>query len=193
MDNVPVGCYHTGMTLIDVNNTQEPLRLDNFTVIPEDKYPYSIIGFQLKNLYDQQRIKVKSKYKTKDVIHVLPTANLEAVFFRGIKIHIREKYHTLINQLKSFNTVLKTENVDVAVYKNLLKEYGLTCNDSYAFLKRGVYPIDGCCLSDISNIDITLESLYENAFDTKSIPVFQSFSCFTIFILCNETIYKANK
>jgi len=181
------------MTLVDVNNTQEPLNLDNFSIIPESKYPYSIIGFQLKNLYDQQRIKVKSKYNTKDIIHVLPTPNLEAVFFRGIKIHIREKYFPLIDQLKKFNTILSTNNIDVNVYKNLLKEYELTCDDCYAFLKKGIYPIDGSCLSDISNIDITLDSLYENAFDTKSVPAFQSFSCFTIFILCNETIYTSNK
>ena len=178
------------MTLVDVNNTQEPLKLDNFSVIPENKYPYSIIGFQLKNLYDQQRIKVKSKYNTKDIIHVLPTANLEAAFFRGIKIHIREKYFPLLNQFKKFNTALTTSNIDVEVYKNLLREYELSCDDSYALLKRGIYPIDGRCLPEISNIDITLDSLYENAFDTKSVPAFQSFSYFTMFILCNESIFS---
>jgi hypothetical protein len=179
------------MTLVDINNTQEPLELDKFTVIPEKKYPYSIIGFQLKSLYDQQRIKVKSKYNTKDIIHVLPTANLEAAFFRGIKIHIRENYFPLINQLRNFNTALTTDSIDINVYKNLLKEYNLSCNECYAFLKKGVYPIDGRCLSKISNIDITLESLYENAFNTKSVPAYQSFSSFTIFILCNETIYSS--
>jgi len=179
------------MTLVDINNTQEPLELDKFSVLSEKKYPYSIIGFQLKSLYDQQRIKVKSKYNTKDIIHVLPTANLEAVFFRGIKIHIREKYFPLINQLRKFNTILTTDNIDIDVYKNLLKEYNLSCDECYAFLKKGVYPIDGHCLSKISNIDITLESLYENAFNTKSVPAYQSFSSFTIFILCNETIYTS--
>jgi len=179
------------MTLVNVNDTQEPLTLDKFTVISKNKYPYSIIGFQLKNLYDQQRIKIKTKYNTKDIVHILPTVNLEAAFFRGIKIYIREKYLPLIDQLKQFNTIL-SDSVDVSVYKSLLDEYGLTCNDCFAFLKKGVYPVDGRCLSDISNIDITLESLYENAFNTKSVPVYQSFSSFTIFILCNETIYSSN-
>jgi hypothetical protein len=180
------------MTLIDVDSIQEPLQIDNFTVIPENKYPYSIIGFQLKNLYDQQRIRIKSKYNTKDIIHILPTANLEAAFFRGIKIHIREKYFPLIEQLKKLNVTL-TEAIDISVYKNLLEEYHLSCNDSYAFLKKGIYPIDGHCLSKISNIDITLESLYENAFNTKKVPAFQSFCYFTIFILCNNTIFTNHK
>jgi len=179
------------MTLVDINNTQEPLELDKFTVVPEKKYPYSIIGFQLKSLYDQQRIKVKSKYNTKDIIHILPTASLEAAFFRGIKILIREEYYPLLNQLRKFNTTIATDNIDVGVYKNLLKEYDLSCDECYAFLKKSVYPIDGHCLSKISNIDITLESLYENAFNTKSVPAYQSFSSFTIFILCNETIYQS--
>jgi hypothetical protein len=181
------------MTLVDIDSTQEPLTLDNFNIISNNKYPYSIIGFQLKNLYDQQRIKVKSKYNTKDVIHILPTANIEAAFFRGIKIQIHEKYQPLLSQLGKFNTTLSSNIIDVEVYRNLLQEYDLTCNECYAFLKRGIYPIDGSCLSKISNIDITLESLYENAFNTKSVPIYQSFSSFTIFILCNETIYRANK
>jgi hypothetical protein len=177
------------MTLVDVDSIQEPLTLDNFTVISKSKYPYSIIGFQLKNLYDQQRIRIKSKYNTKDIIHILPTVNLEATFFRGIKIYIREKYHPLLKQLSKLNLILNNE-INTTIYKNLLNEYNLTCNECYAFLKKGVYPIDGQCLSKISNIDITLESLYENAFNTKSVPVFQSFSSFTIFILCNETVYR---
>jgi len=179
------------MTLVDISSAQEPLTLDNFTVISKDKYPYSIIGFQLKNLYDQQRIKVKSKYNTKDIIHILPTANLEAAFFRGIKIHIRENYFSLLEQLRNFNTNL--DDIKVDAYKHLLSEYELTCNDCYAFLRKGVYPIDGKCLSKLSNIDITLESLYQNAFNTKSVPVYQSFSSFIIFILCNETIFTSTK
>lgn len=178
------------MALVDINNTQEPIELDKFTVISENKYPYSIIGFQLKSLYDQQRIKIKSKYNTKDIIHILPTVNLEAAFFRGIKIHIREKYIPLISQLRKTNTILTTDIIDVSSYKNMLKEYDLSCDECYAFLRKSVYPIDGHCLSKISNIDITLESLYENAFDTKHVPAYQSFSSFTIFILCNETIYS---
>jgi hypothetical protein len=178
------------MTLVDVDGTQEPLTLENFTVISKNKYPYSIIGFQLKNLYDQQRIKIKSKYNTKDIIHILPTVNLEAAFFRGIKIFIYEKYYPLLEQLGKFNTILSND-LNITAYKNLLNEYGLTCNECYAFLRKGVYPIDGGCLSSISNIDITLESLYENAFNTKSVPIYQSFSSFTIFILCNETIYAS--
>ena len=177
------------MTLIDVESAQEPVDLNKFTLIPAEKYPYSIIGFQLKNSYDQQRIKIKSKYNTKDIIHPLPSSALTAICYRGIKIHIREKYQPLLDQLKKFNTIL-TDNVDISVYENLLSDYNLTCNECYAFLRKGVYPVDGSCLNELSNIDITLESLYEGAFNTKSVPAFQSFSSFTIFILCNETIYS---
>lgn len=177
------------MTLINIDSAEEALKLDSFKFIPAEKYPYSIIGFQLKNFYDQQRIKLKSKYRTKDIIHPLPTSDLAVACFRGIKILIREKYQPFIEQLKKFNTVL-SDRIDVTVYENLLNEYGLTCSDCYSFLKKGVYPVDGKCLSEISNIDITLESLYEDAFNTKNVPAYQSFSSFTIFILCNETIYS---
>jgi hypothetical protein len=178
------------MAIVDIDSTQDPLNLEGFSVLSAEKYPYSIIGFQLKNSYDQQRIKVKSKYNTKDIIHLLPTSKVTPTFFRGIKIYIREKYLPLIEQLKKLNTIL-TESIDVNVYKNLLEEYGLTCNECYAFLRKGIYPVDGSCLADISNIDITLDSLYENAFDTKSVPAFQSFCSFTIFILCDESLFSS--
>lgn len=179
------------MTLINVDSAEETLKLDSFKFIPAEKYPYSIIGFQLKNFYDQQRIKLKSKYRTKDIIHPLPTPDLAVACFRGIKILIREKYQPLVEQLRKFNTILSNE-IDVSVYKNLLDEYGLTCSDSYSFLRKGVYPIDSGCLAELSNIDLTLETLYNDAFNTRSVPVYQSFSNFTIFILCNETIYKTD-
>jgi hypothetical protein len=177
------------MTLINVEFAQEALKLDSFKFIPAEKYPYSIIGFQLKNFYDQQRIKIKSKYHTKDIIHPLPTSDSTVACFRGIKILLREKYNPLIKQLVKFNTIL-SDRIDIDVYRNLLEEYGLSCSDCFSFLKKGVYPIDGKCLSEISNIDITLESLYEDAFNTKSVPAYQSFSSFIIFILCNETIFN---
>jgi hypothetical protein len=179
------------MTMVDVNSIQDPLDLDKFRLLSDDKYPYSIIGFQLKNSYDQQRIKVKSKYNTKDIIHLLPKAKVTPTFFRGIKIHIREKYLPLIEQFKKLNVIFN-ESISIDTYKNLLGEYGLSCNECYAFLKKGIYPIDGSCLANISNIDITLESLYENAFDTKTVPAFQSFSSFTIFILCNESLFPTS-
>jgi hypothetical protein len=179
--------YNASMTLVDIDNTAEPLQLDNFYVIPENEYPYCLFGFQLKNSYDQERIKIKSKYKVKDVIHLLPTSEASPVCFRGIKLQVNAQLLPLIKQLQSLNTSLKSD-INVDEYKKLLIKFNLTCNDSYAYLRKGVYPIDGSCINKVSNENWSLEKLYNDAFD-NSIPFFQSFSCFTIYIFCNESIY----
>jgi len=46
------------MTLVDIDHVEQPLELDKFKLIPLTDYPYCVIGFQLKNLYDQERIKI---------------------------------------------------------------------------------------------------------------------------------------
>ena len=175
------------MTLIDVDHTTEPLDLDKVDVLKSGEYPYCILGFQLKNSYDQERIKLKTKYKSRDIIHLLPTASIEPVCFRGLKLEIKADLTQFLTQLRELNTSLK-DSVSVNAYKHLLNEYGLTCNECYAYLRKGVYPVDGSCLGRISTCKWSLEELYNDAFDNK-IPFFQSFSSFTIFILCNETVY----
>lgn len=177
------------MTLIDVDNATEPLVLEKFNIIQPSEYPYCLLGFQLKNSYDQERLLVKSKYKIKDVIHLLPTAITTPACFRGMKLNIKPEFSVLINQIGKFNTSLKSEDSFLLDYKSLLNKYNLTCNDCWGYLKKGVYPIDGNCLNTLSDTKWTLEMLYNDAF-VSNVPFFQSFSSFTIFILCNNTIFS---
>ena len=176
------------MTLVDAETTTEPLALEQFSFIDKDSYPYSLIGFLLKNSYDQERIKVKAKYKACDVIHVLPTSSATVTCFRGVKLKHKQRFNSLITALNKYNTSLNTK-VPIEEYKKLLSEYGLTCDECYLYLKKGIYPIDGKWLQDFSDYKYTIEELYADAFNVKDIPYFQSFSSFTIFILCNDTIY----
>jgi hypothetical protein len=177
------------MTLVDVDNTAEPLTLEHFSFIKKEEYPYCLIGFYLKNSYDQERIRVKAKYKACDVIHVQPTSQISASCFRGVKLKHKQRFNSLIAALGEYNTSLNTK-VPVDAYKKLLGDYGLTCDECYLYLKKGIYPIDGKCLQDFSDYKYSLEELYADAFNITNIPYFQSFSSFTIFILCDDTIYS---
>jgi len=176
------------MTLVDIDHVEQPLELDKFKLIPLTDYPYCVIGFQLKNLYDQERIKIKSSYTIENVIHSLPTSKVTPTIFRGIKINTKPEFNSLLKQLISLN-VSFFEGVDIEKYKNLLGEYNLTCDECYAFLRKGIYPIDGKCLSIISDTDLKIEDLY-NSFDTSRVPAYQSFCSFTIYILCNESLFS---
>ena len=72
----------------------------------------------------------------------------------------------------------------------MLLEFNLSCDDSYALLKKGVYPIDGKHINALCDTNLTLEQIYTDAFNTKQIPHYQSFCGLTIFILCNDTIFN---
>jgi len=176
------------MTLIDVENTTEPLELEKFTLLAKDEYPCCIIGFQLKNSYDQERIQIKAKYQANDVLHFLPTAKITPVCFRGIKLKLKARFKGLVSSLSKLNTSLN-EDINLDKYKKIISDYNLTCEECYLYLRRGVYPIDGKCLSQISEYKHTLEELYTDAFNMKDVPLFQAYSSFTIFILCDETIF----
>jgi len=176
------------MSLVNIECVDTPLDINGFNCVAESEYPYCLIGFQLKNSYDQKRINLKSPFATKDIIHILPTAKLTPTFFRGIELKLKPKLSLLSRQLGNINTSF-VEGVDLQKYKNILSEFNLTCDECYAYLRKGIYPIDGSCLKLIADTDYDLNALYDSL-DTSDIPVFQSFSSFTIFILCNETLFS---
>lgn len=180
------------MTLVDVELTQDPLVLEDLDTNVQVAYPHCMIGVQLKNNYDQKRIRFKSKYGVRDVIHLLPTSKIEPLAFRGITLEAKRKYDPLIKRLREYNTSLN-DSIDIATYKKLLASYDLTCEDCYAFLRKGVYPIDGICLNRFANTELTIESLYSDAFNTKEVPIFQLYCSLTIFVLCNESVFPVLK
>jgi len=177
------------MTLVDVDITSEPLAIEKFKTIAKNDYPLCIVGFQLKNAYDQERIRIKAKYNARDILHFQPIPNTQPIGFRGLKFECKPKFKSLIVTLNQLNTTLN-EDIDAERYKKLLSKYGLTCDECYLYLRKGVYPIDGKHISTISTFKYTIEDLYNDAFDISEIPLFQVISSFTVFILCNESIFS---
>jgi hypothetical protein len=176
------------MTLVDVDITSEPLAIENFKSIAKNDYPFCIVGFQLKNAYDQERIRVKAKYNAEDILHFLPTPNSQPVGFRGLKLDYKPEFKSLIDTLNQFNTCLNDE-INLEKYRKLLSKYDLSCDECYLYLRKGIYPVDGKCISRLSTYKYSIEDLYKDAFDVSEVPLFQVISSFTIFILCNESIF----
>jgi hypothetical protein len=170
--------------LLDTDLAQQPLELDNFKFLTPDDYPLALVGFKLKNLYDQKRISLSPKYNPLDVVHRISPCADNIMAFRGISILLSKSYLSLIQQLENFN---KIEKVSRKVYQNLLGEFTLTCEDCYGYLNKGVYPIDGKCLNKISKT-VDYDSLYTKIININDIHPMQSFSSFTIFILSNRGI-----
>ena len=176
------------MTLVDVDLATEPPSLKGYTQIPGERYPFCLLGFQIKSSYDEQRLQLKSKHNAKDYVHVLPNSQKEMTFFRGIKVTPRQELLPLLSRLESFNVSLN--DTPHKHYAYTLNEYGLTCKNCYSHYQRGIYPIDGECINQFAREDIDLNELYASGFDTKLVPHFQSYAYFTIFILENKSIFK---
>lgn len=177
------------MNLLDTDLVEQPLDIDSFSYLTDGDYPACILGFQLKNLYDQKRLIIKSKYNPIDVIHFVPGEAIMPKFFRGIKIPINNLLNYLIAKLESLGNI-NTEKINNDFYTQILNEYKLSCNNCFAFLRKGIYPIDSEHLDKISNIKISQKDLYSDFLDTENISSFQALGYAVIYILSNKNIYK---
>jgi len=176
------------MNLIDVDLAVEPLVPRECNFIADKNYPFCLLGFQLKNAYDQSRLIFKKGYNIEDYVHFLPDSNATPLFFRGISLNPTQAITSLFKQLEMFNVSLA--DLPVRKYEHVLSEYRLTCKDCYGNLQKGVYPIDGECVNLITSDNIDLNDLYANAFDTDSVPLFQACGYFTVYVLSNKSIYR---
>jgi len=170
------------MTLIDIELADKPLDINTFNYLSDEDYPYCMLGFQLKNLYDQQRLIIKPEYMSADVVHFIPGETIMPKFFRGIKINFKKEYNYLLAKLEALNTrTFKTED-----YKEILREHKLSCNNCFAYLQKGVYPIDSEHVEYITDLKLTQEQLYTQVLDVTHVSEFQALSYFVIYVLSNK-------
>jgi hypothetical protein len=173
------------MNLLDVELVNEPLEIDSFSYLSDSDYPVIMLGFQLKNLYDQKRITVSQQYKSIDIIHFIPKETMMPKFFRGVRIPIRSEYIPLISSLETLG-LTDQEEIKPTEYKALLQKFNLTCNNCFAFLQKGIYPIDSECLNTFSSQKFSIDEIYSSFIDTKNIAKFQALSYPVIYVLSNK-------
>ena len=177
------------MNLLGVDLAEQPLDIDSFSYLDDKDYPLFLLGFQLKNLYDQKRLIIKKEYNPIDVIHFVPGESIMPKFFRGIKINFNSRFNYFVNKLEALSTS-STEKIDNKYYTELLNEYGLSCNNCFAYLRKGVYPIDSEHLDLISDTKLKQKDLYTNMLDVSSVSGFQALGYFVIYVLSNKNIYN---
>ena len=181
--------YNDYMTMLDTNLVDQPLDVDLFSYLTDEEYPFFILGFQLKNLYDQKRLIIKKEYNPVDVIHFVPGETVMPKFFRGIKVQVNKKYDYLIKNLESYGTQT-SDQIDKNNYTQLLNEHKLSCNNCFAYLRKGIYPIDSEHLSDLTTCKIKQKDLYSEVLDISEISTFQALGYFVIYVLSNKNLYN---
>lgn len=176
------------MNMLDIDLVNEPLDIDSFTYLDDTDYPFCLLGFQLKNLYDQKRLIFKPQFNSRDVIHLVPNDAIMPKFFRGLKINVKENFLPFVKHLEMIGSTSKTVS-NTTDYKNLLAKYDLSCDNCFAYLNKGIYPVDSECINKISIEKINLDNLYSEYLENNS-PVFQSLGYFVIYFLSNKNYYE---
>jgi hypothetical protein len=178
------------MSFINVDEVNQDIQMTGFVPLLDKEYPCCLIGFQIKNHYDQLRLKFDSKYATSDIIHFLHYPEVTPLFFRGVFLNLSSNLTNLIKELEDITLKL---NVDQEAYKKVLKQYNLSCTFNLDLLSSGVYPIDGECVSLISDTcKIDLKDMYNSLFHNDFAPYFQSIGYISIFILSNKNLANSN-
>ena len=125
------------------------------------------IGCKIKNLYDEKRVEINSRYNP-DYYEV----DNETLIY-GAVYKPTSKHSLLIQNLKNKDTF------DVMGYSSLLEKYSLTCDNCFLNLKPPVYPVD------MQNVTSYLsEYKYEDfILFKKELPNFQQFISINMFLI----------
>ena len=177
------------MNLINTNTVDAEINPSNFELISDNDYPFCMIGFQIRDQYDQLRHHLGKAFKSNDYIHFVHHPEVYPLFFRGIRIKLHSAFDGLINDLNELNTNL---NYTTERYKQILRKWDLRCDNCASYIAPGVHPIDSECISLLSQDHISVNKMYEDMFANEDIPYFQSVGYITIFILSNKNIANSS-
>lgn len=178
------------MNIIDINTVDKPLDPNAFNVIEDSAYPYFILGFQIKNEYDRLRHCIPAKYNPIDIVHFCHYPEIAPYFFRGIKLTPSNKMLQLYTKLTEGDKLLLND-FDRSIYNQILQDGGVSADYCSQYLRMGIYPIDGCH-SDKLDCSVNLNNLYEDIFQDKNIPYFQSIGYIVLYILDNKNCANSN-
>lgn len=146
------------MQLIDSSLTEQPVTISDYSTYELQTLPKTILGFQIKSKFDEERLHFKPEHNAKRIRHFIYATDLEPLFFYGVEIEFQSKYAPLLNSLNNFTStfIQRSSEEIVGKYKALLLKHGLSCDDCYCSLLNGVYPIDLQHLGDLLPTDTSI-------------------------------------
>lgn len=178
------------MKLLDVESVENPVNTKKFSVLNEHELPYVFLGAELRNEYDQQRFLFNKENNIRDIVHFSSKISPQAKFYRGVSLKVNFDITKLIQKINVHKESFSNKITPV-MYKTILKDFNLKCENSISHLDEDVYPIDGECIEQVTDENISLKDQYEFMFKNKKIPFYQSVGYLSIFII--NSSYTVNK
>jgi len=175
--------------MINIALTDQPVNTDGFGAY-DQKLPTLFLGFAIKNEYDNQRLEICEKYNPKRVLFVFEnkennsnsTEEYKVLPLYGLFIDLNQQGENLAKTLLSTDL---TGKLDINQYEKILSEFNFSCNGSYSYFNKRIYPIDFTHFKELTDNDLKedtkilqhLLNLDEHKFD------FQKFGSFKLLIL----------
>jgi hypothetical protein len=172
--------------MIDITLTECAVNTKEFKAF-DQKLPTLFLGFAIKNEYDNQRLE---KYEPKKRLFIFE--NKDGFSKIDNEFSVLPLYGLFLNLNQQGNNIAKTllaeelaGNMHIDRYEKILAEYNLSCNDSYSYLNKRIYPIDFTHFKELTDNSLRddnkilqhLLNLNEHKFD------FQKFGSFKLLIL----------
>ena len=175
------------MEVSPVKLVEQNIDSSEYTDYNINDLPKIVLGFNIRNKYDEERLKIKPMLRPKNIRHFYGEEHkLNPMYFHGIELKPRNK----VNHLCSIINAAMPVNIDS--YRNILKYNRLSCTNCYHHLRDGVYPIDVECLQKLSRNKYKSNYLFLRSFleHNEKLPWFANWSNFNIFMLCPSILYK---
>tara|TARA_Y100000310_G_scaffold327990_1_gene395292 strand:+ start:25 stop:618 length:594 start_codon:yes stop_codon:yes gene_type:complete len=170
-----------------LNLIEKPVAIKDYTAYSPNAFPKIILGFKVKNKFDESRTIIKSKYHPKRILHFKWTSQLEPTSLYGIEIIPKGIYTALLSTLENNEVLLRANSYNDCIndYKDILSQYDLSCDECYSYFSDGMYPIDIAHLYNISRKSYTeeLNTGLGSMLQRTNYPWFCTLPTFKLFVL----------
>ena len=163
--------------MVHYSLAEESVNLNNYNILPSMDTPYIFLGTIVKHRYDEDRLRFN--HPNVKCIRVNDTA------IRGVFLNVKSNsnFDLLLKQLK----LISDKDLSTDFYERVLNTFNLSSSECYGNLKRGIYPINGNHVSQLTNSGTSISTYYEQLFDTTGFYSWQGLSHLTLFVLINKS------
>jgi hypothetical protein len=175
------------MYSVDVTEKTTPVEYEKFKLVSASKYPLCILGYEIKNLFDQKYLTINKKFKPKDIVHFTKLPSVTPIFLRGITFTPNNKLSCLIEELSEYRDT-NFKAITTSSYIKYVLKYKLDCEHTLSCLQDGIYPLDSEYLSDVTKDKNILNTLYKDMMRDTYIPSYLKLRYYKIFILLDSGI-----
>jgi hypothetical protein len=175
------------MYSVDITEKTIPVEYEKFKLLSSNKYPLCILGYEIKNLFDQKYLTISKKLKPKDIVHFTKLPSVTPVFLRGITFTPNNKLSSLIEELSNYRDT-NFKAITTNSYIKYVLKYKLDCEHTLSCLQDGIYPLDSEYLSDVTKDKNILNTLYKDMMQDTYIPSYLKLRYYKIYILLDSGI-----